>query len=662
MANHKSEKEEVERVFDPMWSGIPEPREDTRLMDRGSVIPARYYADQPYLTATADGGLLCVVTTGTGHEGSRGQHVVSIKSFDGGKNWESITPVEDPDCPESSWGIPFTAPSGRVFVFYVHNTDDIRELPADDPPYPGGKTHRMDSHGYYVFRWSDDHGKTWSTERGNIPMREFAIDRENSTGGRVRLFWNVGKAFSHGGSLFLPLHKVGGLGEGWFTRSEGCLLQSDDLLTIDDPLVATWETLPDGEVGIRAPEGGGSISEEHSFTILEDGSFFTVFRTIDGYPACAYSRDRGRTWSPSRYMRYADGRAIKNPRSANFVWKLPDGGYLYWFHNHGGKPMREHPQRRTHSYTGRNPVWFCRGWEVDGPDGRELSWAEPEIGLYHDDPMIRMSYPDFHALEDGTLLLTETQKAVARIHRIEEPVRSALSIDPRTRGKFLDTLRPCASWKRSKEGDGMDAPTLPALGVRSPVPPYGTRRTSEGFCMDFGLHASAAGPATVAEFEDGGLWFRLIWSRKRTLEISLCDGESRVDWESDSVPKENERVRFTVNIDGGSNVVSFARDGIFDDGGDERDFGWGRISPHFRGVFTEEIVGDLSDHSLSDETRKTEGNKRILFPSTGSCSLEWIDFYQRILTMAEIEILVDKQGIRETEFGDKVTTGISGRG
>ena len=208
----------------------------------------------------------------------------------------------------------------------------------------------------------------------------------------------------------------------------------------------------------------------------------------------------------------------------------------------------------------------------------------------------------------------------------------------------------------------MDAPTLPALGVRSPVPPYGTRRTSEGFCMDFGLHASAAGPATVAEFEDGGLWFRLIWSRKRTLEISLCDGESRVDWESDSVPKENERVRFTVNIDGGSNVVSFARDGIFDDGGDERDFGWGRISPHFRGVFTEEIVGDLSDHSLSDETRKTEGNKRILFPSTGSCSLEWIDFYQRILTMAEIEILVDKQGIRETEFGDKVTTGISGRG
>jgi hypothetical protein len=75
--------------------------------------------------------------------------------------------------------VPITMPSGRIFVFYVFNADDTRELPADNPPYPGSVTQRMDSHGHYVFRWSDDQGKTWSHERGVIPVREFEIDRNN---------------------------------------------------------------------------------------------------------------------------------------------------------------------------------------------------------------------------------------------------------------------------------------------------------------------------------------------------------------------------------------------------------------------------------------------------------------------------------------------------
>ena len=318
-------KKDEKTVFDPMRPIAPKIATDLRNIHTGSIIPTKYYADQPYVVETKDGALLCVVTTGEGHEGGRGQHVIVMKSFDCGKTWSDAVRLEEEGAPEASWGVPFVADNGRVFIFYVFNKDDIRELPADNPPYITGLTQRMDSHGYYVFRWSDDHGSSFSKERVEIPVREFEIDRKNFSEGKIRLFWNVGKPFSAEGTLFLPIHKVGGLGEGWFTSSEGGLLRSADLLTVENPAVATWETLPEGDKGIRSPQGGGSVAEEHSFVTLSDGSFFTVFRTIDGAPGCAYSRDQGKTWEPSQYMTFANGKQMKHPRAATFVWKLQDG-------------------------------------------------------------------------------------------------------------------------------------------------------------------------------------------------------------------------------------------------------------------------------------------------------------------------------------------------
>lgn len=617
-----SSSEATEReVFDPMWTDTSKPRFDEREIVTGKLIPTQFYADQPYWTATRDGGLLCVVTTGLGHEGTRGQHVLSMKTFDQGKTWENVVPVEDPSGPESSWGVPFTAPNGRVFVFYVHNTDDLRDLPADDPPYPGGLTQRMDSHGYYAFRWSDDHGRTWSKERGLLPVREFEIDRENSTGGRVRLFWNVGRAFSWEESLFLPLHKVGGLGEGWFTRSEGAFLRSDDLFKKANPLEAAWTTLPDGDRGIRAPAGGGPIAEEHSTVTLSDGSFFTVFRTIDGHPGCAYSRDQGASWEASQYMRFAEGRLMKHPRAANFVWKLRDGGYLYFFHNHGGKYLREQPERRTLAYVGRNPVWFCRGWEIDTKEGKSLQWSEPEIGLYDDDPMVRISYPDCIETEDG-ILFTETQKAVARVHRISPDVVAALSADPDLRGARLADAELLLDWRR--EGAPLEVlmPALPAFVARDLEPPYGGKRLREGFALDLTIRVDGPGSTPLARNRgDDGSGLQLEWTREGTLRIRLCDGQTEVSWESDPVPGGSGEFRLTVNVDGGSNTIAFYRDGIFNDGEDWRQYGWGRISPFFRNEYA---------------------GKRLEFFGSDTAVISSMRIYNRFLTSAEIQILRGK--------------------
>lgn len=84
-----------------------------------------------------------------------------------------------------------------------------------------------------------------------------------------------------------------------------------------------------------------------------------------GSGAFAYSRDMGRSWTQPAFMRYPDGRRMKHPRAANFVWKLQNGDFLYWFHNQGGC-----------GYDGRNPAWVSLGREYDAPDGRRIAWSD----------------------------------------------------------------------------------------------------------------------------------------------------------------------------------------------------------------------------------------------------------------------------------------------
>ncbi len=229
-------------------------------------------------------------------------------------------------------------PGGRVYCFYNHNTDNVREVKRED----GGVYRRVDSLGQYVFRYTDDHGRTWSGRRWAVPIREFECDRRNVYGGRIRFFWNVGRPAILGDEAILPHHKVGAMGAGFFAQSEGVFLVSRNILTERDPDRIVFETRPVGDVGLRTPAGVGRVAEEQSIATLSDGTLFCVYRTIDGWPACAWSRDAGRTWTAPEYLtRRPGGPRIKHPRAANFVWRCSNGMFLYWFHNHGGRFIGE---------------------------------------------------------------------------------------------------------------------------------------------------------------------------------------------------------------------------------------------------------------------------------------------------------------------------------
>ncbi|MFA6293836.1 MAG: sialidase family protein, partial [Victivallales bacterium] len=407
---------------------------DWRQLENGLEIPTLSYSDQPYIVKTDDGAWLCCVTTGPGHEGVRGQHVTTMRSADKGRTWSTPVPVEAPDSPENSYAVMLKAPpdakalgggsSGRIYIFYNHNSDNVRNVKCHDGK---GSFDRVDSLGHYVFKYSDDHGRSWSARRYDIPFRLFRCDRENVYGGKICFFWNVGKPFIHDGAAHVPLIKVGQMGEGFFQQSEGALLKSDNILFEKNPEKIRWETLPDGDIGLRTPADGGPISEEQSYVVLSDGSFYVNYRSIDGYPVESYSRDGGHTWSPPQYKCYADGKRMKNPRAANFVWKCTNGKYLYWFHNLGGHFIREMWGRPSETnglvqdggspYDDRNPAWICGGVEADSAEGRIIRWSEPEILLYEDDPFVRISYPDL-VEEDGKYFISETQKDTARVHEI----------------------------------------------------------------------------------------------------------------------------------------------------------------------------------------------------------------------------------------------------
>ncbi len=526
---------------------------DLRNIETGWEIPTENYADQPYVVNTDDGAWLCVLTTGSGHEGAHGQHVVTLWSTDEGRTWSEPVDVEPGDGPEASYAVMLKAPGGRVYVFYNHNTDNLRQIKADTDAYKSGYTIRVDTQGYFVFKYSDDHGRTWSTQRYTIPVREFAIDRENPYSGQVRFFWNVGKPFIHNGIAYVPLHKVGRFGRGFLARTEGVLLKSANLLSQKDPNQATWETLPEGDIGLRAPDGGGPIAEEQNVSVLSDGSFFCVYRTVDGHPAYTYSRDAGRTWDKPKYMRYADGRLIKHPRAANFVWKCCNGNYLYWFHNHGGR-----------WYDDRNPAWLCGGVEVDSPEGKIVQWSQPEIVLYDSDPGVRMSYPDLIE-DDGRYFLTETQKTIARVHPIDRTLIEGLW------GQFDEpkiATDGCVFFSDDNE-------SMPPLTI------------DNGFAIDCWIQFEKldSGQSLLDNRTDTGRGMVLQTTDCGTVEIVLNDGQVTSRWDCDpGLLQVGRKHHIVVNVDGGPRIVTFIIDGRLCDGGEHRQFGWGRLAPDLRHV------------------------------------------------------------------------------
>jgi hypothetical protein len=522
----------------PLCAADPMP--DLRNIRTGSAIPDEGYCDQPFVAVLPDGVWLCVLTTGRGKEGDRGQHVVATRSRDQGRTWSPLVDIEPADGPEASWVVPLLTPSGRVYVFYDYNGDGVDTLV--------GRKIRADMLGWYVYRFSDDGGRTWSGERYRLPMRLTACDRANQWQGQVQVFWGVAKPVVSGGAAYLAFTK---LGKYMLDEGEGWVYRSDNILAEKDPAKLRWDLLPEGDRGIRLPEFG-SVQEEHNLVPLSDGSLYCVYRTTMGLVAESVSRDGGRTWSTPRPAAYADGRPIKNPRANPRVFRTAEGHYLLWFHHNG-----------TKSFENRNPVWLAGGIEQDG----RILWSQPEVLLYDPDAKTRMSYPDFIE-QGGRFWVTETQKTAARVHEIDRTLLDGLwgQFENRaaaSRGRVLDLPA-----EKCGAAATVDLPRLPDLA------------TGGGFSIDLRLRAENldADRAILDTRSDGGRGLAVTLTRQGTVRLDLSDGRARAAWESDAgLVGPGRWHHVTATVDGGPKIVTFMVDGRLCDGGETRPFGWGRF-------------------------------------------------------------------------------------
>ncbi len=516
---------------------------DPRDIHNGLTIPDEGYCDQPYVVKTADGNWLCTLTTGVGIEGQRGQHVVSTISTDKGKTWSPLVDIEPARGPEASWTMPLVVPGGRIYVFYAYNNSGITDR-------------RADMLGAYMFKYSDDNGQTWSSQRYQIPMRQTAVDRGNTLGGNVQMFWGVGKPIVDGGNMYLGFTKIG---KYLIDDTEGYVFHSDNILTETDPANVNWQMLPDGDVGIMS-EALSSVQAEHNVVALnKDNSLYCMYRTTTGSPAHAYSRDGGHTWTEPVKATYSPlGRQIKNPRAVARVWKTDNDRYLLWYSNNGST-----------DWTPRNPNWLSAGTEIDG----KVHWSQPEMVLYSPTPDEHFSYPDL-IQEVDNYWITETNKKTARLHPIDSGLIAGLWRQGRVHTLTQDGLV-LDHDHTTQPQDSVAMPELPDLAAGS------------GFSIDlwFKTDSAAAGQVLADSRDQQGKGMLISTTANGAVQLSLNDGTRTATWSSDPGRIKRDTLQHVVaTVDGGPNIISFMVDGVFNDGGSARQCGYTWFDPALANV------------------------------------------------------------------------------
>lgn len=479
---------------------------DWRDIANGLEVPSIGYADQPFVVTLNDGSWLCVLTTGPGEEGATGQHVVATRSSDRGETWSDLVPIEQPSGErgfESSWAVPLhvadqgSARFGRVYAFYVFNGEPITEVPNRGPDA------RLDTLGWYVYRFSDDGGATWS-ERTRIDIPITWTDKRSTFGGRAQMFWGTSEPVVLGERVLIAFSKIR---MHVVNDTEGWVLVCDNFFAEDDPAKHEWRLVANGNEGpeeewrgLASDELFGDVQSEHSpIAMSTPGHVYMVNRTDRGVISHSISRDFGETWSEPAVVTYADGRPIRHPRANAKVWAIGNGRYLLWHHNHGGT-----------DFTDRNPAWLSGGIERDGT----IVWGEPEIVLYYRDPATRISYPDL-VMEDGRYWIFETQKSVARLHEIpaeliegmfdefEEPVRTDDAVSDR--------------------------------GIATDL------SVGEGFSIELRFDESAMGSGDLLA-SDGSTWSVRAIEGERRLELAIGEGATEFVWQTDFISPTDDEI------------------------------------------------------------------------------------------------------------------------
>lgn len=573
---------------------------DTRNVRNGQIISdiGGYYDGQSIVYSAASHLLSVTFHHSHNREGGAGLRLYHTTSADGGITWSRPIPLEESLVHPSHDGYQLIHPDdpNKVYVFYGFNKGQLQyTVPDEESP---NKELLVDllrgdmqlDEGFRI-KVSDDGGHTFNPGRLTIPVRRTTIDHENPWQGETMGAFHCDKPSVIGGAVYFAFQKtVEGGGE--TPNSEAFIMRSKDFLKVENPALATWETLPYGDRGLQYDSRLVLGEEPHIFQTdpADPNQVMVVWRTEAGILAYCSSSDGGEHFTKPSILTYDGGRPIKNPRGAFTPHRFPSGEILLIYYNNG------HTERD--GYVGRRLYWYTLGRPTTASG---MVWSEPELALWWDGESLDdrpgwnadwaivdgPGYADFTETGEGRLVFVESNKLTLRFHHA----------NPRT----LFFLRHQHELNQSIEENLVLDVSKPVGELRSFNLPD-VRSGSGGFTFILHMQANveaiksrqilidARETMTAAlDEEDTGRYvtkgFTLSVVGREAAGLQLCltlmDGEHVVQHFTNGLEFDCEEHIVSFTVDCGPRLVTSVVDGRLCDGGAHFPEGWTTLPPSF---------------------------------------------------------------------------------
>lgn len=327
------------------------------------------------------GEMLATWSTGT-YESAADTHTVYCHSKDGGEDWTSpqaLPGTADGPLLGGRWGFHIVSRSGRIYFFCNRCI--------------GYWSTSYSTDGLMRCMFSDDDGHTWNPG-GDIPVRRReGYDHPDPTVPCGWIVWQpaIRDAKSRwivGFTRWSSVQKFPRPRSGYHLDSRSELMRFENLDEGPHPkdLRITW--LPEGDsISVPCPvepekSKGYSLAEEPAVVLLPDGRLFLTMRTRTGHIWFTVSEDDGVSWRPTEILCQRDGGAeMLHPKSPCPLYRLANGKYLLFFHNHDGTgyggagPQDMDARRPIFMAVGEfrdeahQPIWFSQPKLLFDTDG-----------------------------------------------------------------------------------------------------------------------------------------------------------------------------------------------------------------------------------------------------------------------------------------------------
>ncbi|MGI5898379.1 MAG: sialidase family protein [Christensenellales bacterium] len=328
---------------------------------------------------TFDESELLAVWTQSTKEAFGDNRIVIARSGDG-VNWSGtkvIAGAMTKEDRQSSWGFPMYTKSGRLYIFFIQETDR-----GDLPRAASGELALM---------YSEDDGHTWS-KPGIAPLPRGRYDHPDPSINKN--WWCFQTPIRDAEGKYIvgitietsPAVKPDRLPYP-HNDSRAAFLRFENLDDNPEPEDVRVTISPTD--GLEVPDKSRPhtiVAQEPAPVLLPDGRLFATMRTMTGN--IYYTVYEKSAWREAAPLNGFDGQPVPHPLGPCPIYRLEDGRYLCLTYNNPGKRLGydlfAEPAERWAGNICRNPLFFMVGvYKAD--DEQPIRFGKPHLFMDSDD-------------------------------------------------------------------------------------------------------------------------------------------------------------------------------------------------------------------------------------------------------------------------------------